>query len=140
MMSESIKTLLKSAKTVAVIGCSEDEYRTSHQIAKYLQDSGYRMIPINPNYNRILGEEVYDTLQDVPENVEIDIADIFRNKEFTAEMVDQAVERVETTGHRTAVWTQLDVSSPEAKQKAEEAGLEYIENECMMVQHRQLLG
>ncbi len=139
-MAQAQKELLKDAKTIAVIGCSEKKHRTSYQIARYLQENGYHIIPVNPNYDEILGEKVYGTLQDVPKEVGIDIADIFRNNEYTAAMVDQVIERVETTGHETAVWTQLEVSSPEAKRKAEEAGLTYIENECMMVQHQQLPG
>ena len=135
-----MKELLQNAKNIAVIGCSENEFRTSYQIAEYLQESGYRIIPINPNYDQILGEKLYDTLQDVPEKTDIHIADIFRNKQFTAPMVDQVIERVNTTGFDTAVWTQLDVSSDEARQKAEEAGLTYIENKCMMVEHQRLIN
>lgn len=137
-MGLSKKELLTKAKTVAVIGCSGKSHRTSHHIAQYLQDNGYRIIPVNPEYEEILGETVYDSMQDIPGDIQIDIADIFRNKKYTAEMVGQVIERSQTTGNKIAVWTQLDVSSDEAKQKAKEAGLPYIENECMMVEHRKL--
>lgn len=137
-MSYTIEELLKNAKNVAVIGCSGQTHRTSHQIAQYLQDNGYRIIPVNPEYDEILGETVYATMQDIPDDIQIDIADIFRNKKYTAEMVDQVIDRSESTGSKIAVWTQLGVSSNEAKQKAQEAGLPYIENQCMMVEHRKL--
>lgn len=137
-MAYAKKELLKNAKNVAVVGCSGQTHRTSHQIAQYLQDNGYRIIPVNPEYDEILGETVYDSMQDIPEDIHVDIADIFRNNQYTAEMVDQVIERSESTGSKIAVWTQLGVSSNEAKQKADEAGLPYIENECMMVEHRKL--
>ena len=139
-MAQSEKELLQNADNIAVIGCSEKEFRTSYQIAEYLQESGYSIIPVNPNYDQILGEKTYDSLQDVPGDVDIHIADIFRNKKFTAAMVDQVIERVNTTGFDTAVWTQLDVSSDEAREKAKEADLTYIENKCMMVEHQRLIN
>jgi len=139
-MSQTIKEILEESETVAIIGCSEKEYRTSHHIASYLQQNGYRIIPINPDYDEILGEKVYDTLLDVPDDVTIDIADIFRNKEYTAEMVDQIIDFSKSTGQQLVVWTQLDVSSDEAEQKAKEAELTYIKNKCMMVEHEKHLG
>lgn len=137
-MAESIENILKNASTIAIMGCSEKQHRTSNQIASYLQENGYRIIPINPNYNEILGEKVYATLQDVPGDIEIHIADIFRDKEYTAEMVDQVIGRSKETGQKPVVWTQLDVSSEQARQKAENAGLNYIENRCIMVEHRNM--
>ena len=132
--------LLKNAKTVAVVGCSKDQMRTSHHIAKYIQGEGYKMIPVHPEYDEILGEKVYPTVLDIPADVEIDIVDIFRNPEFTADMVDDVIKRVEQTGQKPVVWTQLGVSSDEAKKKAEDAGLEYVEEKCLMVEHQRLFG
>lgn len=137
-MSHNKEELLKNAKNIAVIGCSAKQHRTSHRIAEYLQNNGFRIIPVNPEYDEILGETVYATMQDIPNNINIDIADIFRNKKYTAEMVDQVIKRSDSTGNKIAVWTQLGVSSKEAKQKAKEAGLPYIENKCIMVEHRKL--
>lgn len=139
-MSHAIKELLQNAETIAVIGCSAKEYRTSHHIAAYLQQNGYRIVPINPEYDEILGEKVYPTLLDVPDEIKIDIADIFRNSDYSAEMVDQVIDYQQSTGQNPAIWTQLDVSSAEAKEKAEDAGLTYIENKCMMVEHEKYLG
>lgn len=139
-MAVSMSELLQRAKTIAILGCSGQQYRTSYQIAEYLQSQGYRIIPVNPAYDKILGEQVYDTMLDIPDDVQIDIADIFRNSKYSAEMVDQIIEYAELTGRSPTVWTQLDVSSEEAKKKAEEAGLRYVENRCIMVEHRRLAG
>lgn len=131
-----IDQILEEAETVAVIGCSQKEFRASHQIAEYLMDNGYTVIPVHPDYDKVLGEKAYPTLNDIPEEININVADIFRNKEFTAEMVDQVIERKEVTGQKPVVWTQMDVSSPEAEKKAKEAGLAYVKNKCMMVEHK----
>lgn len=138
-MKHSTKEILENAKTIAIIGCSENEYRTSHHIAQYLQDSGYRIIPVNPNYDTILGEKVYESLNDIPEDPSVDVVDIFRNSEHTAAMVDDIISYAQHADQKPVVWTQLDVSSPEAEEKAQKAGLSYIKNECIMVQHQQLL-
>lgn len=139
-MSQSIQHLLKNAETIAVIGCSAKQYRTSHHIAAYLQHNGYRIIPINPEYDEILGEKVYPTLLDIPDDIKIDIADIFRNSDHTADMVDQIIDYHGATGQKPLIWTQLDVSSNAAKEKAKKGGFTYIENKCMMVEHEKYLG
>ncbi len=137
-MKVKLNQILKSAQTIAVIGCSKKEFRTSHQIAAYLQNVGYTIIPVHPDYDEVLGEKAYKTLLDIPENTTIDIVNIFRNKKFTAEMVNQAIEWKQQTGQTPVVWTQMDVSSPEAEQKAANAGLEYVKNKCMMVEHKRM--
>lgn len=132
------ENILTHAKNIAVIGCSKKEFRTSHQIADYLQNEGYTIIPVHPDYDKVLGQKAYETLLDIPEEVSLDVVDIFRNKKFTAAMVDQIIEWKEQTKQEPVVWTQMDVSSPEAQQKAENAGLPYIKNKCMMVEHKRL--
>lgn len=94
------------------------------------------MIPINPNETEVLGELCYDTIFDVPGDLAIDMIDIFRNKQYTEEMVQQIIEWSKESGQKPVIWTQLDVSTPEAKQLAEDAGFEYVENRCLMVEHR----
>ena len=133
-----MKDLLRTIKTVAVIGCSSNPYRTSHHIASYLQDNGIRVIPINPNESEVLGEKTYDTILDLPEGLDIDIVNIFRNKRFTREMVEEIVEWSESTEQKPVVWTQLDVSTDSARKLAEDHGLEYVENRCLMVEHRRM--
>lgn len=139
-MQEKLAQILTDAKVIAVIGCSADRYRTSYHISKYLKDQGYRVIPVNPEYEEVLGEKCYDKITDIPADTQIDIVDIFRNPKFTAEMVDIVIERAEATGNKPVIWTQLGVSSDEAKEKAESAGFTYIEERCMMVDHRQLIS
>ncbi|WP_340103741.1 CoA-binding protein [Rhodohalobacter sp. 8-1] len=135
-----MENIFTDIQTVAIIGCSSNTYRTSHHIASYIQRAGFRMIPINPNETEVLGEACYDTIFDVPDDITIDMVDIFRNKKYTAEMVKQIVEWSKESGQKPVIWTQLNVSTPEAKQLADDAGLEYVENRCLMVEHRRIEG
>lgn len=135
-----VKSILKTSKTIAVIGCSRDPMRTSHHIAKYIKEQGYRMIPVHPDYEKVCGEKVYASVKDIPTDVVIDIVDIFRNSKYTADMVQEVIDRIQETGEKPVIWTQLGVSSPEARQKAEAAGLPYIEEKCLMVEHQRKLG
>jgi len=131
-----LKNVFKDLQTIAVLGCSSNSYRTSHQISKYIQEEGFRMIPINPNETEVLGETCYDTVFDLPDDLTIDMIDIFRNKQYTEKMVEEIVEWSQQTGQKPVIWTQLNVSTPKAKELAEEHGFEYIENRCLMVEHR----
>lgn len=132
--NKDIHNILKNAKTVAMIGCSPDEYRTSNYAAKFLLDRGYRVIPVNPKAGEIYGEASYDRLTDIPSDIQIDIVNIFRNSEFSAEAAQDVAEWKSKTGQDPVVWTQLDVSSPEAEKVAEENELPYIKNRCIMVE------
>lgn len=136
MEPSSMKELLKDIRTIAVIGCSSSPYRTSYHIAEYLADSGFIIIPVNPNEKKVLGRKAYPSVFDIPESVKIDLIDIFRNKRYTPEMVDEIVRWSKKTGQKPLIWTQLDVSTEESKKNAEENGFKYIENRCLMVEHR----
>lgn len=135
-----MKDLLNSLKTVAIIGCSANKYRTSYHIANYLKENGIRIFPINPNYEEVLGVKCLSSLDEIPDEITVDVVDIFRDSEYTAEMVRNVIEWSEKTGQKPVIWTQLGVSSDEAKSLAEDAGFEYIENECLMVQHEKLVA
>lgn len=135
---QSFTEILKKARTIVIIGCSDKQYRTSYHIAEYLKNSGYRIIPVNPNIEEALGEKAYDTMDDFPENLKVDIVNIFRNKRYTEEMVRQITSWSEKTGQKPLIWTQLDVSTPAAQEIALSAGLQYVENKCMMVEHKRL--
>ena len=126
--------ILKSAKSVTVIGCSPDPYRTSNYAAKYLMERGYQMIPINPKEEKILGEKCYPDLNSIPKDVRIDIVNIFRRSEHTEGVVEDVIEWKKKTGQNPVIWTQLDVSSEKAELKAEEAELPYVRNKCIMVE------
>lgn len=131
--------ILKKAKSIVVIGCSASKYRTSYHIASYLKENGYRIIPVNPKYDEVLGIPCYDAMTEIPDKYPVDIVDIFRNSRHTAEMVRQIRGWVEKSGQKPVIWTQLGVSSEEAESLAEEAELPYVKNECIMVQHERLL-
>lgn len=137
-MVTDYKEVFENAQTIAIIGASANKYRTSYHIASYLKENGFRIVPINPNYEEVLGLPCFDTMDEVPEKYSIDVVDIFRDSEHTAEMVRQIIEWSEKTGQKPLIWTQLDVSSDEAEALAGDAGLSYIKNECIMVQHEKL--
>ena len=134
------RTVLDTAETIAVVGCSATHTRTSHKIARYLQERGYRIVPVNPNYDAVLGETCYPDLPSVPADIEIDIVDIFRAPKHTADMVRSAIERVKHTGQRPVIWTQLGVSSSEAEELAAEADLPYVRNRCVKIEYDRLLA
>ena len=124
-------------RTVAVVGCSPRAFQTSHRIARYLQDAGLRVVPVNPHHDELLGEPCYPDLQSIPADVELDVVDVFRRPEFTEGVVQDAAARAEATGRRPVVWTQIGVHSPAAARAAEAAGLPYVADRCLMVDHAQ---
>ena len=138
MSSPDINAALRSVRTVAVVGCSPRAFQTSHRIARYLQNVGLRIIPVNPHHDEILGETAYPDLVSIPDDVEIDIVDVFRRPEFTPDVVRDAIDRAERTGHKPLVWTQIGVHAPEAERLAAEAGLPYVADRCLMVDHAAL--
>ena len=140
VQTPDLQSVLETAETIAVVGCSATPTRTSHKIARYLQERGYRIVPVNPNYDAVLGETCYPDLPSVPADIEIDIVNIFRALKHTADMVRSAIERVEQTGQRPVIWTQLGVSTPEAKELTEDAGLPYVRNRCVKIEYDRLLA
>lgn len=135
-----IKAVLQRARTIAVVGCSPRGFQTSHRIAQYLQGAGYRVVPVNPYHDAILGEPCYPDLQRIPADVEVDIVNVFRRSEFTPGVVEDVIARMEATNQRPLIWTQLGVHHPDAQHLAGEAALPYVANRCIMVDHRMLLG
>jgi predicted CoA-binding protein len=123
--------ILRTARTIAVVGASPDPSRTSHRVMRYLQRAGYRCIPVNPNADDVLGERCYPSLADLPEP--IDLVDVFRRAEYCADVAREAV----ATGAQ-ALWLQLGLRSAEARDVADEAGMEYVEDACTAVVHRRL--
>ena len=123
--------ILRTARTIAVVGASPDPSRTSHGVMRYLQRVGYRCIPVNPNANDVLGERCYPSLADLPEPV--DLVDVFRRAEYCADVAREAA----AIG-APALWLQLGLRSAEARDVAEEAGMEYVEDACTAVVHRRL--
>jgi predicted CoA-binding protein len=127
--------IIKSTKTIAIIGLSSSPYRTSHRIGKYLLREEFTIIPINPNEESVFGFQSYQKISDVPDDIHIDMITIFRNNWYTADMVQEIVEWSEKSGQKPVIWTQIGVSSDEAIRIAEENGFSYIEDKCLMVEH-----
>jgi uncharacterized protein len=120
--------LLKTSRTIAIVGLSSRHHRPSYGVAEYLKSAGYRIIPVNPAETEILGEKCYARLEDIPEHV--DIVDIFRRSEFVPEIVESAI-RIGARG----VWMQEGVIHPEAAERARRAGLFVIMNTCILKEH-----
>ena len=133
MEDKKLKDILKTAKVIAVVGLSPNPARDSYEVAEYLQQAGYRIIPVNPKADRILGEKVYPDLRSLPEP--IDVVDIFRRSEYVPAIVDEALE----IGAKT-IWMQLGVVHEEAARKAADAGLEVVMDRCMLREHKRLLS
>lgn len=134
----TIKEIIKSTKTIAIIGLSSSKNRTSYRIGKYLMDEGFNIIPVNPNEDSVFGLKSYPKISDIPKDVEIDMIDIFRNRRYTADMVEEIVEWSKSSGQKPIIWTQIGVSSDQAKDLAEEHDFSYIENKCLMVEHERI--
>lgn len=134
-----LRTLLRDAQTIAVVGLSDRPSRTSYAIAQYLQRAGYRIIPVNPYADEVLGAKAYPDVASIPAETQVDIVNVFRRSDKTAGVVRDTAARTQATGQQPAIWTQLGVSSADAEQEAADAGLPYIANRCIMVDHRSLL-
>jgi predicted CoA-binding protein len=123
---------LQKAHTIAVVGLSSSRIRASYGVSQYMQSAGYRIIPVNPNEQEVLGEKSYARLEDVPEN--IDVVDVFRRSEFVPEIVDAAIR----VGAR-AIWMQDGVVDEAAAQRARDAGLFVVMDACILREHRRLI-
>jgi predicted CoA-binding protein len=119
---------LREARTIAFVGLSDKPDRHSYQVAKYFQDMGYRIIPVNPNIKKTLGEKSYDSLLDIPESIHLDIVDIFRSPEDVIPHMKEIVER----GNIRTVWLAEGANSAEAEDFAEDYGLHMVTNQCIM--------
>ncbi|SFR42048.1 CoA-binding protein [Halogeometricum limi] len=139
MTSDDELRQILDADTVAVVGCSTTAGKAAHDIPAYLQRHGYRVIPVNPFADEILGETAYDSLADVPEDAEIDVVDVFRPSEEAGGVVDDAIDRHESVGDVRSVWLQLGITDDEAGERAGEAGLAFVQDKCMKVEHARLL-
>jgi len=133
VQTDPITDLLKRAKTIAVVGLSDSPLRPSHGVSAYMQTHDYRIIPVNPQVDEVLGERAYASLLDVPDK--IDIVNIFRRPEFVGEIVDQAI-RLKVP----AIWMQEDVINEPAAEKARKAGILVIMDRCILKEHRARFG
>ena len=131
MTDTEIETILRISRNIAVVGLSSRSNRPSFGVSEYLQSVGYRIIPVNPNEDEVLGEKAYACLEDVPEK--IDLVDIFRRSEFVVPVVESAIR----IGAKV-VWMQEGVIHEEAAQRARDAGLAVIMDRCILKEHRRL--
>jgi predicted CoA-binding protein len=127
----TIREILATPRTIAVVGCSPDPDRDSHRIAALLKAKGHRVIPINPSCQEILGERCYGSVRDIPQAVEM--VDVFRRPEFVDQIADEAI-----AAGAKILWLQLEVINEPAARKAQEAGLTVIMDRCPAIEYRRL--
>ena len=131
--TDPVAELLRRAKTIAVVGLSNNPLRASHGVSAYMQDQGYRIIPVNPHIESCLGEKAYASLTEVPGKV--DIVNIFRRPEFVEEVVDRAIQL-----KVPAIWMQEEVIHEKAAEKARKAGIFVVMDLCILKEHRARFG
>lgn len=122
--------LLRETSTIAVVGLSSNPLRPSHRVASYLQEQGYRIVPVNPNCREVLGEIAFPSLLQIPKEIRIDLVNIFRRPDAVLPVVEEAIQ----IGAR-GVWMQEGVIHPLAMQVAEKAGLWVVMDRCLMIEH-----
>jgi predicted CoA-binding protein len=129
----TLRRILRESRVLAVVGLSADWYRPSYFAAKYMQEHGYRVIPVNPKYETILGERCYKSLRDIPEKV--DLVDIFRKTQDVMPIAEEAI----AIGAKV-LWQQLGVKNEAASDRAQAAGLETVMDRCVKIEHGRLFG
>ena len=127
---KKICEVLKNSKVIVVVGLSPKPHRASNQVAKYMQEKGYKIIPVYPREDEILGEKVYRSLDEI--DFEVDIVDVFRKSEDTPEIVEKAVK---LPGVK-CIFLQEGIKNEKSKEISEKAGIFYVEDKCLMVEHK----
>lgn len=131
---EEMKRYFEEAKTIAVLGASPDSTKASNHVAEYLKNVGYKMIPVYPKGDTILGEKVYRSLAEIDEPV--DMVVVFRKPDALAAIADAVIAR----GDVKTYWTQLELINNDAAQKVKDAGINVVQNYCAMIEHRRLFS
>ena len=132
---QELRSILGDARTIAVVGLSSNPDRPSYEVAEFLHDKGYRIVPINPNETEVLGERAYASLSEVPEEIAVDVVDVFRRAEQTPEVAEEAVAR-----RAKVLWLQEGIVNDDARRIGEEAGLTVIMGVCIKKQRQRLEG
>jgi len=133
LLDQAKKDLLASSKIIAVVGLSPKTDRPSNGVANYLKAHGYRVVPVNPLYEEILGEKSYKSLSDIPDKV--DVVDIFMRAENVVPVVEEAIKI-----KPKAIWLQLGIVNDEAKTLAEKSGIVFVQNLCIKLEHARLIS
>ena len=128
---DRLRALLTEARTIAVVGLSSSPSRASHGVARYLQNHGYRIVPVNPHETEVLGERAYPSLLDVPEK--IDVVDVFRRPEYTVDVAEDSVK-----AWAKVLWLQSGIVNEEAQRIAREGGLDVVMDACIKIEHQRL--
>ncbi len=140
MSQNEIKKILSKSKTIAVVGLSREPDKDSYRVAAYLKKQGFRIVPVNPFADEILGEKSYKSLLDIPVEIQktLDVVDVFRPAKDVPAIVEQAVKLNKANGKPHVVWMQLGIVNAQAAETAKKAGLTVVMDKCMMVEHRRL--
>lgn len=133
MTPDALRALLRDVRTIAVVGLSPKAERASHGVARYLQGAGYRIVPVNPGHGEILGERSYPTLAAAARDHAIDVVDVFRRSEHAGAVVDEAIPL-----RPRLIWLQQGVVDPAAQARAEAAGIPFVMDSCLAIEHRAL--
>lgn len=131
-----------TSKTIAVVGLSKDPTKPSYDVASYLRANGFRIVPVNPTADMILGEKSYKSLLDIPDEIkrELDVVDIFRRQEDVLRVVEEAVQIYTNYRRPYVVWMQLGIVNQTAAKMAMDSGLDVVMDRCMKIEHAKLSG
>lgn len=132
---QEVRDLLRKSRTIAVVGLSPNPMRPSNSVARYLQRSGYTIVPVNPGYDEILGEKSYRTLSDAAREHAIDVVDVFRRSEHAGAVVDEAIA---LSPAPALIWLQQGVVDAAAQARAARAGIPFVQDLCLAIEHRHL--
>lgn len=135
MEDSAIREILEEAKVVAVVGLSPKEDRPSYRVASYLKGCGYRIIPVNPAVQEVLGERAYGSLEEIPDSIRVDVVDVFRRPQDTPAIAKEAVTR-----KARVLWLQEGIVSREAEEIASASGLLVVMDRCMLKEHKRLMS
>lgn len=131
--SENIKEIFQKTSSIALIGFSPDPNKESHKIGKYLLEAGFIVYPVYPKENYILEQKVYRNLNEIPHK--IDLVNVFRRSEFIPEVFEEVIQRNQERGDLQTLWLQLGIMHSEVAKQAQELGLDFVQNRCIMVEH-----
>ncbi len=132
---KNIEEILTKARTIAMVGLSPNPDRPSGKVAEYLVSRGYTIIPVNPMVEEVMGMKSYGSLLDIPGGVRVDIVDVFRKSEDTPPIAREAVKI-----HASCLWLQLGVTNEESGNIAREAGLDFVQDKCIKMEHQRRIG
>jgi len=137
---DEIKKILSECKTIAVVGLSREPEKESYVVSEYMKKHGFRIIPVNPFADEVLGEKSYKSLLDIPAKLQksIDIVDVFRKAEDVPPVVEQAVKLKKKYGKPCVFWMQLGIVNEQAAETAKKAGITVIMDKCLMLEHKRL--